>query len=472
MSSRRLCRLAPCALLALLTLAGPAHAQRAARQVEQAGAPGLLEMAGWGAAGFVGGYAVVMLLMSGAGLLLARRTRGTRALQLLGETPEEMVAAGQVVRTGHESWLAKAYALSLVAGLFLFYAAIPFLVVGLLAATAGLLYLIFMLPRIPIKLIVIVVVVGLGGAWAVFKSIFARPATGAFGIAKAPADCPRLYESLADVARRVDTQPVDAVYLAPGSGIGVHQEGRGPFGAFGVKQRVLTLGLSTMHFLSVAELKSILAHEYAHFSHSDTFYNRFIYQVTLSISEALRGLGRSGGVVTYVNPFFWFLYLYYKCFTLLSAGFSRSREFLADRMAATLYGSDVFANALTKVSTDGTLFEMTVYDNIARLLGEGKAFENVYIAFRSYRNEQLKSEDRDEMYKKLLEEKESLFASHPTFAERIEAVAPLPKAQAPDEAPAMQLFDNAEALEKELTDYLTGYVQYMQQLRAAAQQSQ
>jgi Zn-dependent protease with chaperone function len=358
------------------------------------------------------------------------------------------------------------YALALVAGLLLFYVAIPFLVVGLVAATGGLLYLIFMLPRIPVKLIVLVVVFGLGGAWAVLKSVFARPSTGSFGLPKTAEECPRLYEALAEVANRVDTQPVHEIYLAPGSSIGVHQEGRGPFGICGVKRRVLTLGLSTLHFLTIGELKSILAHEYAHFSHRDTFYNRFIFQVALSITQALQGMGAAGGKLNYINPFFWFLYLYYKCYNLLSAGFSRSREFLADRMAATLYGSDVFTSALTKVSTDGALFEMTMYDNIAKLLGENKAFVNMYTAFRSFRDEQVPAQEREELYKKLLDEKGSLFASHPTFGERIEAVAAMPKAANADSKPAVQLFDDVEALEKELTDFLTGYISLVRQANA------
>ena len=108
---------------------------------------------------------------------------------------------------------------------------------------------------------------------------------------------------------------------------------------FGIDKRVLTLGFCTLHFLTVGELKAILAHEYAHFSHSDTFYSRFIYQVHMSIQEALYGMMGSGGYATYVNPFYWFLWLYYKSYSLLAAGYSRSREFLADRMAATLYGS-------------------------------------------------------------------------------------------------------------------------------------
>jgi Zn-dependent protease with chaperone function len=231
---------------------------------------------------------------------------------------------------------------------------------------------------------------------------------------------------------------------------------------------VLTLGVSTLRFLNVSELKSILAHEYAHFSHHDTFYSRFIYQVSLSIHTALEGMGSSGGRLNYVNPFYWFLYLYYKAYELLSAGYSRSREYLADRMASTLYGSDVFAAALTKVCTEGSLFEKTIYSNISGLLAEGKAFVNMYEAFQNFRDKELEASDRDALHQELLQEKESLFATHPTFSERIAAVEKLPRAQTTDATPALQLFDNPEEVEKELTDFLTGFMYHIQQLQAQA----
>jgi Zn-dependent protease with chaperone function len=440
------------------------------KRIEEQGAAGRLEQFAWIMLIFVGCYAVIMLGMAGVGVLLAKRTHGSRTLQLLGAQPDELVSGGQVARSHHETSLARLYGYALVVGLVLFYAAIPFILAGLLVGTGLLLYAVFLLPRIPIKLILIIVVVGGGGAWAVVKSLFARSGSGSFGLPKTPADCPRLHELLADVPHRVDTEPVSEVYLAPGSSIGVHQEGRGPFGIFGVKSRVLTLGLSTMRFLTISELRAILAHEYAHFSHSDTFYSRFTYQVHLSIEHSLQGTGQSGGKLNYVNPFYWFLYLYYKAYSLLSAGFSRSREFLADRMAATLYGSDVFATALTKVCTDGTLFEMTMYDNISELLEKDQAFVNMYATFRSYRDEQLTGQAREELYQKLLDEKESLFASHPIFGERIQAIAPLPRAEKTDDTLALELFDNAEELEKELTDFLTGFMHHVRQLQAAAQQ--
>jgi Zn-dependent protease with chaperone function len=417
---------------------------------------------------FVAVYAVVIVGMAFTGWILAFWTRGTGALDLLGHA-SEMVEDGRVRRVSGESMLARVYGLSLFCGLVLFYIAVPFIVAGLLAATLGLLWLIFQANRIPIKLVVIIVVCGLGMVWAVLKSLFVQLGHEPFGLKQTEEGSSRLFGVAREVADRVDTRPIDDIYIAPGSGIGVFQQGRGPFGIFGVKRRILTLGLSTMHFLTVDELKSILAHEYAHFSHSDTFYSRFIHQVTISIEQALQGIGGTIGKWNYINPFYWFLYLYYRAYSLLASGFSRSREFLADRMACVLYGSDVFGSALSKVAIEGDLFESTAYENVAHLLAKDQAFVNIYQTFRDFREEHMAATNRDEAFQTLLEERGSLFASHPTFRERLEAVARLPKAERPDATAASDLFPNLEELEQELTQLLTAYVHHINQLQAQAQ---
>jgi Zn-dependent protease with chaperone function len=389
-------------------------------------------------------------------------------LRLLPDEPVEIVGGGQVVRSANEPWLARLYGVSLVFGLVLFYLALPFVAAGLLMGTLGLVWLIFQAGRIPVKLVVIILAVGLGMVWAVLKSMFARMGSGSFGTAKTGEECPRLFDVLREVARRVDTTPVDEVYIAPGTQIGVHQEGRGPWGMFGTKRRVLTLGLASLRSLTVPELKSILAHEYAHFSHQDTFYSRFIHRVDLSIHTALSGMGAAGGKLNYVNPFFWFLVLYYRAYSLLSAGFSRSREYLADRMACSLYGSNVFTSSLTKVCTEGTLFDSTVYTAIGGMLNEGQAFKNMYEAFAEYRQGDASSKDREKIRHDLESEQSSFFASHPSHRERLAAAERFPPGHETDSTPAIQLFENPAALEEELTEFLTGAVNFARQQAAAA----
>jgi Zn-dependent protease with chaperone function len=394
-------------------------------------------------------------------MLLAKRTSGAGAVEMLGAPPEQLAASGQVARTKHETKLARFYLVALLTALVLFYVSLPFLFVGLL--------LVFLL----------LVVVGMmmrknaasgdvhqallkasgGGMGALFKATFARTGTGGWGVDKDREDCPKLWQAIDEVAQRVDTEAPDELYISPGADFGVHQEGRGPFGVFGGRKRVLTLGLCVMNFLTVSELKAILAHEFAHFSHADTYWNRFLFQVTLSLRTAMREMARTGGWVTWVNPFYWFFYLYSKSYGMLSAGFSRSREYLADRMACTLYGADVFMRGLRKVITDGSHFEGTVYANIVRLLRQKKAYVNMYLAFRKYRDEGMTEDERKKLHKKLLKDEPSMYASHPTYQERLEAAKPLPRAPKTEETPSLQLFEEPDKVEQELTDFLTHVVQ-------------
>ena len=433
-------------------------------QIQEMSRPSLLARFLWIMAYAAAAYAGVILLMAGAGALLAALTRG-QATPVAGPlvTAEELY--------GGQSLLARVYMLAPLASLILFYVSIPFVVAGLAALTLAALYAIFLLRRIPVRLVAVIAIIGFSMVVAVLKSIFARGGAMKFGIEKTDGECPRFYAALREVAQKVETRPVDEVYLGPGAEVSVRQEGRGPFGIFGVKRRLLTVGLATLHHLNVGEMKSILAHEYAHFSHRDTFYSRFIHQVTLSIAHALAGMGAAGGKLNYVNPFYWFFVLYYRAYGLLAAGFSRSREFLADRVAASLYGRQVFLTALTKVATDGTLFEATASQNVSRMMAEGKAFVNIYEAFAGYRDEQLSDEERHKLYGQFLDQKASVFSSHPTFRERVAAVASFPQAVHPEETPAPGLFDNVEELDRELTDFSTGYVHVMEQWHAQAAQA-
>lgn len=422
----------------------------------------------WIMGGIAAVYLVLMGLMALAGVILAAYTRGQNALVLLKSDSDDMLVKGSIARVGSETVLARMYGVVLFISLILFYLCIPYVAVGVLGLTGTILFLIILTGTIPIKLFALIAVLGAFMSWAVLASIFSKPPTGAFGILKTPEQLPQVHELIRDVAKRVDTEPADEVYIAPGTEFGVHQEGKGPFGIFGVNKRVLTLGLANMRFLTVTELRSVLAHEYGHFSHQDTFFNRFIYQVKLSITAALSSMGGAIGKLNYVNPFFWFLYLYFLCYNLLSAGYSRSREFLADRMAVHLYGSDIFASALCKTATEGTLFDSNFHHMIDRLFDAEAPIDNLYSAYLGFRDDKIPKTERDECYQKVLDEKPSLFASHPTLKERVEAVAGLPKAGASDDRLAIELFPNPDELEKELTEFMSAHIR-MQIMQAHAE---
>jgi Zn-dependent protease with chaperone function len=339
-------------------------------------------------------------------------------------------------------------------GLVLFYASVPVVALGLLAVTLALFGLLLVIRIIHFG----VLHRGLWATWNVMRCAFLGPQRRVLGIPATGANHPRLFETLRSVAERLQTKPVDSVYLTPLSSISVHDEGAGPFGLLGKRQRVLEVGISTLPLLTRDEFEAILAHEYGHFTHKDTFYSRFIFQVSASLATSLAVMSAAGGILNYINPFYWLWWLYLRAYTLLATGFSRSREFLADRRAAAAYGRQAFVSGLTKVAVDGVLSESAVCANVQHLLKQGQAFANAFDAFRQVREGTAMLESRGRLLQKVQQTKPKWFDTHPTYAERIAAVGDFPDAApaAPAEF-AIELLSEYQAVEAKLTEILTDY---------------
>jgi Zn-dependent protease with chaperone function/tetratricopeptide (TPR) repeat protein len=393
----------------------------------------------------VGGAALWTAIMFALGVILAVS---------IPRVPEATaLTAGS--RSRREVWLERFYLLVLSLGLLMFYASVPVVVLGLVAVT---------LAAFVLMLVIRIIHLGVlhRGLWAtcnIVRCTLMGPSRRTLGIEATPERHPRLFETLRTVAARLHTRPVDAVYLTPSSSIAVYQEGAGPFGLLGRRRRVLDIGISTLPLLTRSEFQSILAHEYGHFTQNDPFYSRFIFQVSASLTTSLAVMSAAGGFLNHINPFYWFWWLYLRAYTLLANGFSRSREFLADREAVAAYGKRPFVSGLTKASVDGVLFESTVYVNIQHQLGQGRTFINIFDAFRQHRQGTEMTESRERLLEQLRRQKPRWLDTHPTFSERIAAVSHFPDAGLPDEdPPASELLDDPQAMEAELTNVLTYYV--------------
>ena len=358
-------------------------------------------------------------------------------------------------RSSRELWLERFYLVVLTVGLLGFYASVPLVAVGVLAVTLALFGLLLAIRIIHFG----VLHRGLWAFWNVLRCALIGPAGDVLGIEATSAEHPKLFEILGSVADRLKTRPVDKVYLTPWANIGVKQEGSGPFGLLGRRRRVLELGISTLPLLSREEFCSILAHEYGHFSHNDTFYSRFIFQVSASLATSLAVMSAAGGILNYINPFYGFWWLYLRAYTLLANGFSRSREFLADRQAVGAYGKTAFVSGLTKVSVDGAMFDSIICENIQELLSQGKAFTNAFGAFRNWREQTETVDSRARFLEKLRQTKPGWLDTHPTFSECLAAIADFPDTSpSAENAPAIELISEHETLEAKLTGMLTSLV--------------
>ncbi|MFO0953598.1 MAG: M48 family metalloprotease [Isosphaeraceae bacterium] len=396
----------------------------------------------------VGGLGAWIGLMFATGALLAVCTPRVPSAAAL--SPQ-----GRSIR---EVWLERFYLVALGVCLLVFYLTVPFVALGLLAVTLALFALLLVFRVFHFGLLY-------RGLWAtgnVLKCAVIGADYRVSGIEATPEAHPRLFKTLREVADAVQTRPVDTVYLTPFSAIGVREEGSGPFGLFGKQRRVLALGVPLLPLLGHDEFKAILAHEYGHFCHRDPLYSRFISQVSASLATSLAVMNAAAGFLNYVNPFHWFWWAYLHAYTLLSRGFSRSREFLADRRAVAAYGRGPFVSGLTKSCVDGALFDSTMYPEVARLLAEGQALTNAFYVFRAVRTRNFSEEERREFLDRLRGTPARWFDTHPSYSERVAALAGFPD-HAPagsvpcacDAEAAIDLLDDTEQLETELTRILT-----------------
>lgn len=213
---------------------------------------------------------------------------------------------------------------------------------------------------IPYVVIFGLLVVAAGSVWGVALGVWrlmVAPKTRKTGVELARTENQALWATVDEVASDSGTRTVDRLWIASDASIAVWEEGGLGRVLGGRAPRCMTVGLTAVHDMSVPEFKSILRHEFAHFSNRDTAWGSFTYSMTRSLLAAwkatpggnpLKARDLLTGIVR-LNPAWWVYWLFVRLFFRSTAGFSRVREMLADWDAVSYAGGECFANGLTKV---------------------------------------------------------------------------------------------------------------------------
>jgi Zn-dependent protease with chaperone function len=400
--------------------------------------PKLLRLAGLAAGAWVAG--VLLLVVAGALLSLA----ALRAAQRVAT-----VQTGDFV--GLEARLRRAYRAVLWVCCVYYYLSIPLVLVAVVGVGAGLIYGLFAAGYVPLKLVALVVMVAVVTIGAIAKSILARPTKADPGVALDAAAHPRLQAVLGEVAGRIGTRPVDGVYLTPGTEFAVMERGGMLAQMRGATERCLILGVGVLEGLRLGPFKSILAHEYGHFSNQDTAGGGFALAVRVSMLELARGLA-TGGAAAWYNPAWLFLNAFYRVFLLISHGASRLQEVLADRWAVLAYGAEAFERGLRHVITRSVGFEAIANATIKEVIDLEKPLTNLY----AYRPAHPPADaEVDAAVTAVLNAPPSAYDSHPAPAQRIawaHGIAARPTGLGADaEEEAWGLFTDRLAIESRMT---------------------
>jgi Zn-dependent protease with chaperone function len=390
-------------------------------------------------------WLVGFALLLGAGALLSHATLRT--------TSRVSEAADGHAR-GFESALRRMYRVVLLATCAYYYASLPIVALVVLGCAGGLVYACLVIGTIPIKLVLIALLIVVWSLWAIAKSLLARGRDEDPGERLALEGEPRLRALLDEVAARIGTRPVDSVYVTPGTDVAVFERGGLIKQLRGKSERCLVLGAGVLDGLQVRELKAILAHEYGHFRNEDTAGGGFALAVRRSLVTMAMHLIR-GRVASPLNPAWWFVRGFHALFLRVSHGASRLQEVLADRWAASAYGTEAFTSGLEHVVQQTIRFDAHLTATLDEVVAAKQPVANVY----TY--EPKKGLDAQEVTKAVEKEMSrpgSPYDSHPRPADRIAWVSKLavaaPTPSADDASSAWTLLASRQAVETRMTEHM------------------
>lgn len=296
-------------------------------------------------------------------------------------------------------------------------------------------------------------------------------------------DQPHLFAFIRKVAEDSFNQMPKHVYIVRGVNASVSSDSQ-LLSFFFASPKNLTIGLGIVNTLNISEFKSVLAHEFGHFSQKSTHFGRYVYAFYLMLYnwiyaedswdnmlskllysglKAIRITGwfvlSSSNVIKRLMAYlFRFVQRNYMCL-------SREMEYNADKMAVCLAGNEASISALCKVEmSDSCMYQS--FQHAAWAASQQKKLPNIYEYHRFLMkqwgdkhdiltdsngvpkisaNTLIKQAQPNVVYK-------DQWASHPSNEDRTLKMNEISLKCRIIEESAWVLFENAEALQIQMTD--------------------
>ena len=348
-----------------------------------------------------------------------------------------------------------------------FYISIPFLILLVVGIGAGIVYLFFQLGRIPTRIVLYVGLAVVYTLYAILRSLFTRIRDRDPGRPLNQHEAPALWALTRAVAEKLETRPIETIFITPGTEIAVMEKGGVWNKLSGKGRRSLILGLGVLPGMTQGPFKAILAHEYGHFRGKDTAGGNLAHQVQASIQQLAYGLATTGQARWY-NPAWLFINGFYRLFLRITHGASRLQEILADRYAALAYGTRNMVAGLTHVIRISTVFDIKVNKEVKGSLAERRQLNNVY-TLPDLTGEGVEGKI-EELVQKSIQRETSTYDTHPSPAVRFQMIEKLHPDYMPgpdDERPVIDLIPNAAGLQAEMTGQIQKNLEMRMQVEAA-----
>jgi Zn-dependent protease with chaperone function len=305
-------------------------------------------------------------------------------------------------------------------------------------------------------------------------------------------EAPALFEMIAELVKTVGTDFPKKVYLSSEVNAFVFYNSSFWSMFFPVRKNLL-IGMGLVNTVTTTELKSILAHEFGHFSQSSMKLGSYVYQVNRiifnmlyendSFDKVLNKWASFSGYFAFmvaislkiIKGIQWILKQLYTVVNKSYMGLSREMEFHADAIAANATGYEPLCNSLLRIPMASLAFE-----NVLNFYySQNKRSQNYFPAqlyVLQWKAEQEKITLKDGLPQLFPDTRnlstkaklvyEDQWASHPSNEERIKRMVETGLSEVQHvEAPAIELFVDAIKIQEELTaqyesDPSAGYLEY------------
>ena len=263
------------------------------------------------------------------------------------------------------------------AGGIYYYLSLPIILIILIGTVIGLVYVFIYIGRIPIKLMAILIIGSCISIYYMIKSIIIKVDYSDPGRILKNEEAPDLYRLVRDVAKAINTRPVDEIRITPGTDLAVYERGNWKKKLNDSAERILVLGVGILKDFNQSEFQAVLAHEYGHFSNRDTAGGEMALKVMNDMNKYVYAIYATGQNVWW-NISFHFLRIYNFIYRRISHGSIRLQEVLADQVAAKMYGNLAFQNGLKYVIKRDIEFNFLANQEIEEAQNAKRLFSNLY----------------------------------------------------------------------------------------------
>ena len=266
------------------------------------------------------------------------------------------------------------------------------------------------------------------------------------GLGLAESEQPRLWALAREIAATARTKDVDEIRLVPDANAAVSDSSTWLGLSRGTRR--MYVGVPLLLALDEPQMRSVIAHEFGHYSGRHTHLVGVTYRGAESIRRILSQVGRH-------NPFARVLRLYGQLYFAISRSVNRRQELEADQLGAQVAGAEVMASALLEIRPAVTAwgFYCQVFSGMGML--SGRRPDAFLAGFADFLDDERVAGTMAEV-RGAPETQPSVYDTHPPISRRVAAIGVTPPVDRARRGWAVELLDRPDetlaALERELYD--------------------